>query len=79
MLFAVGHLCTKRGLDSWDEQAALSQLGEAMQAVKDAVNREKADPAFAYKRFFKSGRAKRYIEEAIGKLPSEPACTGQSS
>jgi hypothetical protein len=63
LLFAIAVLCGLRSIDQWDVDEAISQLDNAIRVVQEAVKRESLDPAFAYKRFFKSTRARRYIEE----------------
>lgn len=75
LLFAITELCTLRKIDHWQTEKAVPQLKDAIQVVQDAVKKELQDPAFAYKRFFKSTRARRYIEEAARDLatPSETA------
>jgi hypothetical protein len=68
-------LCTLRNLDHWQAKEAVAQLEDATRVVLAAVRKEASDPAFAHKRFFKSTRARRYIEEAARALvtPSEAA------
>ncbi len=63
VLFAASLLCSIKGIDKSDAEAAKSQIEEALDIVKRAAEREMEDPAFAYKRFFKSTRSKRYIQE----------------
>ena len=64
LLFAVAELCSVRKIDHWHADEAVLQIEDATLVVQAAVKKESADPAFAYKRFFKSTRARRYIEEA---------------
>jgi hypothetical protein len=75
LLFAIAVLCTLRNLDHWQAEEAVAQLEDATRVVLAAVRQEASDPAFAHKRFFKSTRARRYIEEAARELvtPSEAA------
>jgi hypothetical protein len=70
LLFAIAELCTLRKIDHWQAEKAVAQLKDATQVVQTAVKREVSDPAFAYKRFFKSTRARRYIEEAAREFVS---------
>lgn len=67
-LFAVSHLCAVRGIDHWDLETTMTQVPDSRTLVQAAVKREITDPAFAYKRFFKSTRSRRYIEEAARNL-----------
>jgi len=75
LLFAVEVLCTLRNIDYWHAGEAFTQLEDATRVIQAAVRKEASDPAFAYKRFFKSTRARRYIEEAARELvtPGETA------
>lgn len=68
LLFAMAELCTLRKIDHWKTEEAVKQLEDAIEAVQAAVKKEATDPAFAYKRFFKSTRARRYIAEAALEL-----------
>lgn len=68
LLYAVGLLCTLRGCDRMVPAEPLKQLDDAIRVLKAAVEREKQDPAFALKRFFKSSRAKAYIQDEAKKL-----------
>jgi hypothetical protein len=63
LLFAVGYLSALREIDRTNVGAVLDNLADAFTVVKNAVDKEKSDPAFAYKRFFKSTRAKKYVED----------------
>ena len=69
LLYAVRAVCTQSDVDPHDADLAIEQLPSAMEVVKGAVKREEtAAPAFAYRRFFKSKRAKRYIDEGAEAL-----------
>lgn len=64
LLYTIAHLCALRKLDESDLTTALNQLNDAIKIIQSAVTIESTtDPAFAYKRFFKSTRAKRYIQQ----------------
>lgn len=67
-LFAINLLCELRLLDPSNLAQALDQSSDAAEAVKRAVQREIRDPAFAYKKFFKSVRARRFIEDEAREL-----------
>ena len=73
LLYAVGLLCALRGLDRNVPEEALMQLDNTIRILKAAVEREKQDPAFALKRFFKSARAKSYIQDAAKELVGQAA------
>jgi AIPR protein len=75
LLFAIAMLSTLRNIDHWQAEKAVAQLEDATRVVQAAVRREASDPAFANKRFLKSTRARRYIEEAARELvtPRETA------
>jgi AIPR protein len=75
LLFAIAMLSTLRNIDHWQAEKAVAQLEDATRVVQAAVRKEASDPAFANKRFFKSTRARRYIEEAARELvtPRETA------
>jgi len=75
LLFAIAELCSLRKIDNLHTETVIEQLQDAIQVVKTAVKNEVNDPAFAYKRFFKSTRARRYIEKAARELvtPCETA------
>ena len=68
LLFAIAVVCSVRNIDRWQVNEASEQLENAISVVKAAVKKESSDPAFAYKRFFKSTRARRYIEEVAREL-----------
>lgn len=68
LLFAVGLRCLHQMGDKMDPEKAREYIGEAVMAVQRGVARESSDPAFALKRFFKSSRAKRYIDEEVRKV-----------
>ena len=70
LLYAIGCLCTSRGIDKSNSTSSLNQLENAIEVVKEAVERESTDLAFALKRFFKSARAQRYIDDAVKKITS---------
>lgn len=72
LLYAVGILCVIRGVDRNDVEESLGQLKDAYRVMAIAVEREKRDPAFAMKRFFKSARATSYLQEAAEGLQNRP-------
>lgn len=66
LLYTTCSLCDIRQLDKLDAPLVIQQLDEAIELIVKVVNEEKAnDPAFSYKRFFKSKYAKTQIDKAI--------------
>ena len=64
LLYAISVICDQRNLDSSNVEIALAQMDNAIHIIQKAVNdEEEKEPAFAHKRFFKSIRAKRYIQK----------------
>ena len=67
-LFCIAYLAESAGVSLLDVGEVLQHTSDAKRVVRKAVAREQEDPAFAHKRFFKSTRAKRYIEEEASRL-----------
>lgn len=66
LLYALSKLVATQDLTPSQIKEALEHLPCASAAVKAAVRKEQSkDPAFAYKRFFKSGRARHLINDAL--------------
>lgn len=66
VLFAVGQLCEKSGIDRIDLQATSAKIPEAIQIVSSLVQaEEEKDETFSFNRFFKDAKTKTKIASAI--------------
>lgn len=66
LLYGAGFLCSQKGIDPSDVGKVLEHLDAAMAIVIAVVQNEiETDPAFQYKKFFKSNRSKERIEEQV--------------